>query len=328
MPRLLTTPTLTLAALTLAVALGGCAAYVDRRADTREADWESRFPPLGRLVEVDGRAVHVVEAGRARGTAPDVVLIHGANGSLRDFTFDLVDRLAPDYRVIAVDRPGHGFSASHGAGDTAPRDQARILRQALQGYDLNRPIVVGHSYGGAVAMAWALEAEGDTGAVVLLAGAIMPWEGDLGALYRFLGSPLGFAGRGWIAGMVDEGTALAVTRRVFAPDRVPAGYADHFGLGLSMRRGAQEANARQVNALRDHVRAMQPLYAGLTLPIEAVHGSADRTVGMAIHSQRLVAEVPSARLAVLDGTGHMPHHAQPQAVLDAIARAATRAGLR
>ena len=44
------------------------------------------------------------------GEGPDVVLIHGAFGSLRDFTFDLSDRLSERYRVIAFDRPGLGYT--------------------------------------------------------------------------------------------------------------------------------------------------------------------------------------------------------------------------
>lgn len=328
MPRLFSGTGLSLATLTLIAALGGCAAWVDNRATTREAEWEGRYPPAGRLVQVDGHRVHVLEAGRPRGTAPDVVLIHGANGSLRDFSFDMVARLSPDYRVIAVDRPGHGWSQTWGDADTDPHAQARILRRALADYGLRRPIVVGHSYGGSVAMAWALEDEAGTGAVVLLAGAIMPWEGELGTLYRLLGSPLGAIGRGYIAGVVSERTAADVMRRIFAPDPVPQGYLEHFGTGMSMRRSAQEANTRQVNALKGYVTAMQPHYAALRLPIEALHGTADTIVGLRIHSQRLADEVESVRLTVMEGVGHMPHHARPQMVVDAINRAAGRAGLR
>jgi pimeloyl-ACP methyl ester carboxylesterase len=316
------------AALTLTVTFAGCAAYIDTRATTREADWESRYPPMGRMVEVDGRRVHVFEAGRAAGTAPDVVLIHGANGSLRDFTFDLVGRLAPDYRVIAVDRPGLGWSDGWGDADSDPQVQARILRRALAGHGLRRPIIVGHSYGGAVAMGWALEAEAETGAVVLLAGATMPWPGELGLLYRFLGSSAGFVGRGVIAGVVSERTARGVTSTVFSPDRVPRGYTDHFGPMMAMRRSVQETNTRQVNTLKGHVTRMSAEYPRLTLPIEALHGTADTIVGLQIHSQRLAAEVGSVNLTVLEGVGHMPHHARPEETVAAIARAAARAGLR
>lgn len=323
----------TLVALTtLVVALAGCAAWVDRRASARETGWQQAFPPEGRLVDVDGRRVHVLETGRARGTAPDVVLIHGANGSMRDFTFDLVARLAPDFRVIAVDRPGHGWSDGWPESDADPRAQARVLRQALAGLGLRRPVVVGHSYGGAVAMGWALEAleagRDDTGALVLLAGATMPWEGRVSLLYDLLDSPLGFAARGYIAGVVSEDAARNVTRRIFAPDRMPPGYVRHFGPGMSMRRAVQEANTRQVNGLNAAVRRMVADYPRLTLPIEALHGTADTIVGLQVHSERLAARVPSVNLVVFDGVGHMPHHARPDETVAAIRRAAERAGSR
>jgi pimeloyl-ACP methyl ester carboxylesterase len=312
----------------LLVGLAGCAAWIDRRASGREAAWEAAFPPEGQLVRVEGRQLHVLEAGRRRGTAPDVVLIHGANGSMRDFTFDLVDRLAPDFRVIAVDRPGHGWSESWGAADSDPRAQARILRAALAEWQLHQPIVVGHSYGGAVAMAWALESEPETGAVVLLAGATMPWQGRVSRLYDLIDSPLGPLARGWIAGMVPDATVRSVTRQIFAPDRMPPGYVAHFGPGMSIRRGAQATNARQVNSLNRFVAEMSGAYARLTLPIEALHGTSDTIVGLSVHSEPLALTIPSVNLTVMEGVGHMPHHARPDETIAAIHRAAQRRAAR
>ena len=85
------------------VALAGATAW---QARAREAAAESAYPPAGQFVTVAGRRVHAL----VRGTGPDLVLIHGASGSLRDFSFELVDQLARDFRVIALDRPGFGWS--------------------------------------------------------------------------------------------------------------------------------------------------------------------------------------------------------------------------
>lgn len=311
-----------------AVLLAGCVAVIDARAAARETRWEAAHPPQGRLIGPPGRRVHVFEAGQPRGSAPDLVLIHGANGNLRDFTFDLVERLAGEYRILAVDRPGLGWSDSHGAADSDPRMQARILRAALAEPGLHRPIVVGHSYGGAVAMGWALEAPADTAAVVLLAGATHPWNGGLGLWYRINDGPLGGFGRRTLSAFAPEGVTERILASVFAPDPLPAGYRAHFGAGLSLRRSSQAANTRQVNTLLGHLRQMAPLYPALTLPIELIHGDADTVVGLDIHARRMAAEVASARLTVIEGGGHMPHHGQPEAVVAAIHRAAQRAGLR
>jgi pimeloyl-ACP methyl ester carboxylesterase len=319
-------PSVTLLLVVLALALGfaGCS----RLAESREESWEASHPTVGRLIEIDGRQVHVLEAGQPRGRAPEIVLIHGANGNLRDFSFDLVDRLAPDWRVIAVDRPGLGWSDSWGEADSDPRFQARVLRRVAAELGVERPVVLGHSYGGAVALAWALEAEADTAALVLLSPASHPWPGDLGLWYRINETPLGRAGRALIAALTPTALAERVVADVFDPDPMPPGYAEHFGTGLALRRGSQEVNTRQVNALLDHVTEMHRDYSELTLPIEVVHGTADTIVGLHLHSARLADDVASVNLTVIEAGGHMPHHTHPDVVLGAVDRAARRAGLR
>ncbi|GAB4270462.1 MAG: alpha/beta hydrolase [Pararhodobacter sp.] len=323
LPASLTAPLLFAVLAVFGVA--GCTALVDARADRREAEWVAAHPPVGRLLTVEGRQIHVLETGQPRGRARDVVLIHGANGNLRDFTFDLTGRLEDDFRVIAVDRPGLGWSDSWGDPDSDPVEQARILRAALAQLGVEDPIVVGHSYGAAVAMGWALQAEDDTAALVLLGGATHPWEGGLGLWYRVNDTALGAPARALVTAFAPEAAVQSTLASVFAPAPVPEGYAEHFGAGLSLRRDSQANNTRQVNALLEHVTRMQPLYAGLTLPIEVLHGDQDTIVGLEIHSRRLAAEVASAHLTVLEGAGHMPHHSHPDEVLAAIHRAAARA---
>ena len=311
---------LALAAATLA----GCATLLDTRAERREAGWEAAHPPVGQFVTVEGRRVHLVDTGPA-GQRRALVLIHGANGNLRDFTFDLVGRLDDRHRVIAVDRPGLGWSDTWGEVDSDPAEQARILRAAVAQLGVTAPVLVGHSYGGAVAMAWALEDPGAR-AVVLLAGATHPWPGEaLGMWYSLNDTALGAPARTMAAALAPGSALEAALAGVFRPAPVPPGYAEHFGPGLSLRRAAQAANTRQVNALLAHVTAMQPRYAGLTLPIEALHGTADTIVGLEIHSRRMAAEVASANLTVIEGAGHMPHHSHPELVVAAIERALTRA---
>jgi len=308
-----------------AAALAGCAALVDTRADRREAGWEAAFPPTGQFVQVEGRRVHLLVSGSGRRGQPDIVLIHGANGNLRDFSFDLIDRLDDTHRVIAVDRPGMGWSEGLGEADSDPAEQARILAAALTQLGVQAPLLVGHSYGGAVAMAWAL-ADPDAAGVVLLAGATYPWQGEaLGAWYRLNATPLGASARAMASALAPEAMLDQALAGVFAPAPVPAGYSAHFGPGLALRRGAMAANTRQVNALHGALTRQSPGYATLTLPIEILHGDADTIVGLEIHSRRMVAEVASARLQVIDGGGHMPHHSHPETVVAAIQRALQRA---
>ncbi|MCL4187385.1 MAG: alpha/beta hydrolase [Rhodobacteraceae bacterium] len=315
-----------LALLAMAAALlAGCAAWIGVRAGAREEAAAAAFPPIGGFVEVDGRQVHV----HVSGEGPDLVLIHGASGNLRDFTFDLVGRLEGNWRVIAVDRPGLGWSDPLAAGGESPAAQAEVLRAAVARLGVRRPVILGHSYGGAVALAWALQAPAEPAALVVLSGATMPWPGELGLLYRLAD--------GWLGetAVVPVVSALAPVDRVetlvartFAPQRPPAGYGAYIGAGLAVRRATLAANLRQVNALKAHLEAMAPLYPGLALPVEILHGEEDAVVGAALHAEPLAQLIPGARLTLLPGIGHMPHHADPQAVVAAVGRAAARAGLR
>ena len=111
----------------------------------------SAYPPTGPLVPVAGTRVHAHVEGDA--DAPAVILIHGASGNSRDFSFDLTGRLADRYRVIAFDRPGLGHTpALHGRGES-PFEQAALLDAAAEALGVERAVVVGHSFGGSVAMA-------------------------------------------------------------------------------------------------------------------------------------------------------------------------------
>lgn len=306
-------------------------AFVQLPAGFREERAGSEYPPDGDLLEVDGVKIHA----QVFGEGPDLVLIHGASGNTRDFTFDLVARLQDRYRVIVMDRPGLGWSRQpegyggiwSSAGES-PRLQARLLRQAADQLNVSNPLIVGHSFGGAVAMAWALD-NPDTAGVVMLAGVSHPWPGDIDLLYRVNSNPVGGALLvPLITAFVPHGYINTVVASIFAPQDAPEGYLDHVGTNLTLRRSALRANARQINGLRPHVVEMHEGYPNLTMPIEVVHGDADTIVPLSVHSEPLSERVDSATLTVLEGAGHMPHHTHPDEVVAAIERAATRAGLR
>ena len=134
------------------------------------------YPPAGEMVTLaDGRRVHAIVEGRG----PDVVLIHGAGGNARDFTLSFTAHLRDRFRVIAFDRPGFGHSDSLDARLAEnPVSQALALSDAAARLGAHRPLVLGHSYGGAVALGWALERA--AAGLVVLAGASLPVAGRRG----------------------------------------------------------------------------------------------------------------------------------------------------
>lgn len=291
------------------------------RARRREARYEAAFPPVGRMLTVEGTRLHVWQAGRG----PDLVLIHGASANLREFAMGLGPRLARHFRVTAFDRPGMGWSDDIGA--EAPADQARAIAAAATALGLRDPLVLGHSYGGAVAMAWALQ--GGVAGVALVSAVSMPWPGKLAPWYRITASPLG---RGLvvplIAAWLPRARLMQSVAEVFAPQPCPPGYAKAAAVPLTLRRRTLATNARQVNRLLSQIRTMAPRYDTIRIPVEILHGDCDTTVSHAIHALPVSQVLPGAALTLLPGVGHMPHQTHPEAVEAAVMRLAARAGLR
>jgi len=282
-------------------------------------------PPLGKFIQIDDKRVHYTDQGRG----PAVVLLHGASGNLRDMTFDLAGRLDGRYRVLAFDRPGLGYSQPLNTRGESPRQQARHMAKVLDELGVRRAVVLGHSYGGAVAMAWALERPDQVAAVVSLSGATMPWPGGLGAWYSIASSRIGGATVvPLLVNSIDPSNADSIGARLFAPNALPEGYIDYVGVDLVLRSETIRTNARQVNTLKGHLQEMSQAYPDLRIPVEVVHGSADGTVPAAVHAQPMTQLLPNARLSLLPGIGHMPHHAATADVVAAVDRAARRGGLR
>lgn len=316
------------AALLLLAFLAACAGGVKGVNMQSNSAALSQTPPSGKFIEVDGTKVHY----QIEGAGPDLILIHGAGGSLRDFTFSMVDELKDEFRVILFDRPGHGYTdriaGRAGLGESPP-EQAALLSKAAQQLGVKDAVIAGHSYGGAVALAWTLNHPQEIRALVTLASVSNEWEGDLGTWYNVTNS---FFGRNLLIPVISavasrerlEGT----TRGIFEPDAVPEGYLDHMGAELSKSATVLRSTTQQVNGLKRHIIAMEPRYPGIKIPVEILHGDQDTSVPLAIHGQVLATQINGANLTVLPGVGHMPHHAAEQKALQVIRRAAQRAGLR
>jgi pimeloyl-ACP methyl ester carboxylesterase len=297
-----------------AAILCGLAAYteIERRRIERA------YPPAGRFVEVEGGRLHLLELGPA--DAPPVVLLHGASGNLGDMRLALGERLATRYRVIVIDRPGHGWSdRPSGNADASPARQAMLIHQALERIGVRRAILVGHSWSGALATAYALAFPDAVIGLVLLAPVTHPWPGGvawynnvlttpvIGPLFaRMLGLPLG------------ELLIEAAVSAVFAPQRPPDGYLIKAGGRMFLRPAELTANAWDIVQLRAFVTAQAPNYGAIKVPTAIITGDIDETVSTKIHSQAIAALVPRVRLQVLPGIGHMVQHAVPDRIVEAV----------
>ncbi|MBW6417485.1 alpha/beta fold hydrolase [Celeribacter sp. PS-C1] len=268
-----------------------------------------------------GAVVHVEAYGSKE--APPVVLIHGASGSTYDMTFSLAPALMDSHCVYVIDRPGFGHSPR--MKDESLAAQARVLREAIQTLDSRSAIVLGQSYGGAVALEWALQSD-DLAALVLVSSPSHDWETGHPLLHRTLAEPvIGWWASELIHALTPQWVIAKQLAEVFAPQEVPEGYADHFQPRNSIHPPRHRQNARQRIALKAEMAAMVRRYDTLTLPIESLHGTADVIVPDHVHALPFDAKVASNALTRLDGIGHMPHHVATEAVVEAVKRASSRA---
>lgn len=292
------------------------------KARANEMRAETAYPPEGQILTIDGTQMHAV----VRGQGPDLVLIHGSSGSTRDFTFSLMDKLAADYRVIAIDRPGLGYSQA--IDNPSIFHQAELLQKTAAELGAFQPIVMGQSYGGSVALAWAVNHPDSLAALVPVATPSLPWTTPLSRFYKITSNPvLGPLVIPILTAWVPNAYVNSEVNAVFAPQTAPDGYAAHFGPGLTLRRSSLTANAKQRAGLLMEIQTLSKLYDQVTVPTELLHGEADTTVGASIHSIPLAPQIKDANLTTLPGIGHMPHHSAEQAVIDAIHRAAACASL-
>jgi pimeloyl-ACP methyl ester carboxylesterase len=272
-------------------------------------------PPSGRFIAVGGSRQHVLELGQERSTPP-LVLIHGASCNLEDMRLALGERLAARHRVILVDRPGLGWSGRRAGEGSSPSAQAAVLRAVLDQLGVSRAIIVGHSWGGALALAFALDHPERVAGLVLLAPPTHPWLRRATRLYDAAATP--FAG--WLFARtlaLPFGVLLIglVLRLVFLPQRPPQRYVSRAASMLVLRPATFLANARDVSHLKGFLTRQVARYPTLVPPTTIITGDSDNTVSAQSHSMTLAAEVPGAKLVVLPGFGHMLHHAAADRII-------------
>lgn len=279
---------------------------------------EARYPPNGTFTTVEGVRLHHVETLPPGGAAdaPALVFVHGASGNLRDTRLAFEEALAGRFRLIFVDRPGHGYSERGPADAYRPAVQARLIGGLLDALGVRRAIAVGHSWGGAVVAQLALLRPDLVEGLVFIAPATHPWPGGVDWYYDVAAAPvLGPLFSYTVAPVVAGQVAPRAIGNVFAPEAAPDGYADAIGLDLLMRPATFHANARDVALLKGELAAAVAEYPRIGQPAVVITGDRDTVVYPDIHSAGLARDLPRARLVVLPGAGHMPHHTRKARVV-------------
>ena len=304
-----------LAVLLIVGGLAGFSAIAARRI-------EKAAPPEGGFLDLDGARLHVLD----QGAGPPVVMIYGLGGQMRNFTHSLVGRLARDFRVVAFDRPGSGYSARPADAGPEVRAQADTLAKAIRTLKLDRPLIVGHSFGGAIALAIALDHPDCVGGLALISPATRP---ALPKAFRLLAirSPLLRRLFAWT--LATPGGLLAgkwTAEQVFAPEAPPDDFATAGGGLLALRPGNVYATSSDLMAAlgqSDNVETIMRRYPTLRLPVGILFGRDDQVLDWRKHGEAMREKIPSLDFELVDG-GHMLPVTQPDLVAAFIRRIAAK----
>ena len=284
---------------------------------------ESENPPVGQFLEINGVRLHYVE----RGSGVPLVLLHGNGSMIQDFeSSGLIDLAAPNYRVIAFDRPGFGHSDRPRNVVWTPGAQAELINGALRRLDVSHAIVLGHSWGASVAVALALKYPSVVQGLVLASGYYYPTlRPDLVALPA--AAPL--------VGDVLAHTLTPIASRVmwplvlakmFGPRSVPKKF-EGFPKEMALRPSQIRASAAESALMIPDAFQFRNEYANLKMPVVIVAGNEDRLIDTDAQSERLHRELPQSRFHRVPRTGHMVHQTATAVVMSAINEVAEGPGL-
>lgn len=273
-----------------------------------------RFDVQGTFLAGAGVRTRYLMAGDGPTT---VVFIHGF-GSTADSWRNNFSALASKYTVVAVDVRGFGYTSRDPASEYSPRAFATHVATFLDQLGVRRPVLVGHSLGGEVAMRIALQRPDDVAGLVLVGSAGAPGRS------RPTAPP------------VPEPLRTAVLRLLESPRVVrwglEAAFYDDSKVDREMVRqyrrplqveGAEEMLWRMARTRTPALNASE--IAQLRVPTVLVWGKQDALVPLS-DGIELAATIPGARLVVVDRAGHMVHEERPDVVNAIIDELASSAG--
>ncbi len=277
------------------------------------------YPGRGRMIEVAGATLNVLDIGPRDAAGPPVVMIHGASSNLEVMRQPLGEMLASNHRVILIDRPGHGWSTRARREDSTPAIQGRLIDEALEKLGVGPVILVVHSWSGALGARMALDYPERVAGLVMLAPVAYPWRGGIGWYTKLVSIPV-------IGPLLAYTITLPLgyflagpgARGVFLPQVMPDGFVGNTATALLLRPREFLANARDIVTLRAAVEEQAPRYGDIRVPTVVISGEIDKTVTTNIHSRPFAKAVSNAKLIVLPDVGHMVQNAAPELVISEI----------
>ena len=266
----------------------------------------------GQHIEVNGSKLRYLQQGKGQ----DVVFLHGSIGNLEDF--ETVAPLLAHYRITNFDRIGHGYSDNTTVKATI-ENNARYAEALIKKLQLHDVILVGHSYGGSVALQMALNRQVSIKGLVLIAPAAYTGY-DTRWIEHVFASPLVGVGllrllQPLIAEkMLDKGLHAAVAPN---PPLLPENFFSQ-RVKLWNNTGVLIARTQQTVSFNADLARMSPHYTQLQLPVTVLVGDRDFSAEIQRDAQQLIKDIPQAKLVMIPGSGHYVQYHAPHIVVNAI----------
>ena len=263
---------------------------------------EQALPPRGQFIEVSGARIHYLD----KGSGPPIVIVHGLGGQMGNFTYALLERLTDEFRVILMDRPGSGYSRRAPGATGRLTEQAAIVAEFIRKLGLQRPLLVGHSLGGAIALTVALDHPGMMKALALVA-PLTHVPKQVPAPFRALDIKSNFL-RWLVAWTVATPIGIrrgkAILDAIFSPDPAPADFPIRGGGILGLRPRSFYNTSLELRAVNFDLGEMVARYPSLRLPVRILYGTSDEVLDHAVHGEAMKAESPAVSVELVPG-GHM-----------------------
>lgn len=269
-----------------------------------------------RVLDTD---VHLVEAGVTH-TGPTVVLLHHWFGNVHTWR-GITGPLSDTHRVLALDRPGFGFSDRRTTGKDWPHRFSRehaadLLAAVLDERSIDRVVLVGCSAGGTAALEFLDRHPDRVAGVAFISPAV---TGDLGPPGWLRGLARRGVGADLAARLVRGRRGELTTARVASswgdPTRATADDVAAYDLAF---RGDGWAEALWSRMVADDAPDLRHVFPQITAPSAFIAGTLDRVIGPSWTKQAADA-TPGSTWTPLEGLGHTPQEEGPYLLLPAIA---------
>lgn len=283
---------------------------------------EDKWPPIGEFYDIEGVKLHA-KFIKSDGTTthPPLVFIHGASGNLRDQMIPFAGKLEGKADLLFVDRPGHGWSERGASKNRYPDEQAKIITGLMDKLGLEKAIIVGHSFGGAVTASLAINHPEKISGLVFLAPVAYPWPGGVAWYYNLTNTPvIGHIFAHLLALPAGLTRIVSGSKCVFYPNEMPKDYIEQTGPQLVLRSKNFRANSQDLASLFKYLTKTWPKYKNISAPTIIISGDADNVVFPYIHSDGLAEHIKGAELISVKKLGHKPDYIATDIALAAIAK--------